>query len=264
MNLLSHKLLTLRRDGKKALSMFVTAGYPSVDTTVEIVEVLESGGADIIEIGIPFSDPLADGPTIQHASDVALKNGITVEKVFALVKSIRSNSSIPLVLMGYINPILAYGFERFAADASAAGADGIIIPDLPVEESELWCRFARSRNISTIFLAAPTTSVARLQLLDEKSDGFVYCVSVTGVTGERNGLPTSLREYLKRCREVIRKNPILVGFGISTEEDVNLIAPYADGVIVGSALINLLRSNTGFKKIGEFTKKIRHALDKRS
>jgi tryptophan synthase alpha chain len=189
MNRLIHKIEILRGSGNKALSMFITAGYPSIDATAEIVKTLESSGTDFIELGIPFSDPLADGPVIQQSSDTAIRNGVTIPVVFDIVAAIRSVSDIPIVLMGYINPILSYGIDRFMKTASSKGADGVIVPDIPVEESEDYRRTALKNNLSPIFLTSPTTDDTRIRQIDDASEGFVYCVSVTGVTGRSNGLP---------------------------------------------------------------------------
>jgi tryptophan synthase alpha chain len=264
MNRLTRKLLSLRGENKKALSMFITAGYPSPDATIGIVLELERSGADIIELGIPFSDPLADGPTIQKSSDIAIKNGTTLRSVLSMVERIRNESDIPLVLMGYVNPLLAYGLERFMEDAAARGADGVIVPDIPIEEAEAYRNAALTHNLSPVFLAAPTSTDGRLKKIDELSEGFVYCVSITGVTGRSNGLPAYVEEYLRRCKKHIVKNPMLVGFGISTADDARKLAPHADGVIVGSALIQCIMNNPEdryLEPIAAFVRELRNGLD---
>ncbi len=240
MNRLTRKLGELQSVNRKALSIFITAGFPDLESTVGIVRTLGENGADFIELGIPFSDPLADGPTIQKSSDIALRNGVTIEKVFGMLSELRSVSDIPVVLMGYVNPLLSYGVEKFAAKAAVSGADGLIVPDLPPEESAELREAADRHALSTIFLAAPTTPDERLRRLDEASTGFLYCVSMTGVTGRRNGLSGDTLDFLKRCRRVVKKNPTLAGFGISGGSDAAMLAPYCDGIIVGSALIKTI------------------------
>jgi len=266
MNRLQKKIDELKMKNRKALGMFVTAGYPTPESTSEIVLALEEAGADFVELGFPFSDPLADGPTIQQASEIALKNGMTLWKILEQVKAIRRRSTVPLVLMGYANPVFAYGLARFIHDASEAGVDGTIIADLPLEEAGEYRAVAQKNDLATIFLAAPTTSNERLRLLDEASTGFLYCVSLTGVTGQRDRLPEGAIEFLQRCKAVVRNNPILVGFGISSGEGARRLSAYADGVIVGSALINVLGQSTGddvLPRIQHFTLQLREGLDKR-
>jgi tryptophan synthase alpha chain len=263
-NRINTTLDSLRERKRKALSLFITAGYPTIDATPEIVQALAASGADMIELGIPFSDPLADGPTIQASSDIAIANGVTMATVFTIVERIRERTNIPVILMGYVNPILAFGIERFMETASAKGADGVIVPDIPVEESDAYRRAALQYELAPIFLAAPTSSDHRLERIDAASEGFVYCVSVTGVTGQRNGLPQDVREYLQRCRKHIVKNPMLVGFGISSGNDAGALAPYADGIIVGSALIKKIDGNRNgdfLTVISEFAGELRHGLD---
>lgn len=229
---------------EKLMSLFITAGYPTLDATVELVLGMEEQGADIIELGIPFSDPLADGPTIQYSSDIAISNGITIDKIFEMVTQIRTQSEIPIVLMGYMNPVLRYGVKAFCEKASVVGVDGLILPDIPVDEEGIITEEAKANNIPIIYLVAPNTSDERMQLADQKSDGFVYCVSVTGVTGARDGdeVSNSVDRFIERVRTNITKNPVMVGFGIKSYEDATRIASNADGFIVGSALINVIRN----------------------
>lgn len=263
-NRINITLQSLHRRNRKALSIFITAGYPGIDATPAIVKTLEESGADIIELGIPFSDPLADGPTIQLSSDVAIKNGVTLTTVFDIVDRIRKESSIPIILMGYANPVMAYGVENYMETASKKGVDGLIIPDIPVEESDEYRTLTRRHNLAPIFLAAPTSSDKRLQQIDAASEGFVYCVSTTGVTGRENGLPESVIEYLQRCRQQIRKNPMLVGFGIASGDDARKLARYSDGIIVGSALIkriNNSRDGDYIATVRTFVKELRKGLD---
>lgn len=243
MNRLLQKMSELIKNKRKVLAMFVTAGYPTIELTPQIVFELEKAGADIIELGIPFSDPIADGPVIQIASQVALNNGVTITKICEIVRDIRLSSNIPIVLMGYYNPIYCYGVEKFLDAAANAGVDGLVVADLPLEEADNFRRSANAKNISQIFLAAPTTSDKRLVELDNATSGFLYCVSTTGTTGIRNNVPAEAVEYLLRCKQLVKNNPILVGFGISSGAAAKNISIYADGVIVGSALIDLIRKN---------------------
>jgi tryptophan synthase alpha chain len=238
MNRITDKLQLLRQRNEKALALFLTAGYPTRDATVDLVLALERAGADIIELGMPFSDPLADGPVIQRASAIALKNGVTLDSILEDVNTIRKKSVVPIVLMGYVNPILRYGPGRFFSAAASAGADGIIVPELPLEESGMFSQLIVSAGLSHIHLVAPTTSTERMRRIDDVSSGFLYCVSVTGVTGMEGNIVSE--EYLQRVRLTARKNPVLVGFGIHSAADVKRYARLADGVIVGSALLQRL------------------------
>ncbi len=227
------------RPERPAILPYLTAGYPGPEETVDLLLALEAGGADAVEVGLPFSDPLADGPVIQAASQAALRAGITQARILELVAAFRKRSELPVVLMGYLNPILAYGPERFFTDAAAAGADGLIVPDLPPEEAGPYHAPAREAGLAWIFLAAPTSSDRRLAAVDDLSTHFSYCVSVTGVTGARDALPPRLGGYLERAAAVMAK-PFVVGFGISRPEQVRRVAPPALGVVVGSALIAAL------------------------
>ena len=233
-----------KSDSEKLMSLFITAGFPDLDSTVELILGMSENGADMIEIGIPFSDPLADGPTIQYSSDIAISNGITMNGIFEMVKEVRRESEIPLILMGYINPIMQYGIEAFCKNASEAGVDGLIIPDIPIEESNIINQHAKANGLDLILLVAPNTSDARLKMADEKSGGFVYCVSVTGVTGARDGeeLHQSVDSFIRRVKGNVTRNPVMVGFGIKSHDDAKRIASNADGFIVGSALINTIKN----------------------
>ncbi|MCC5940662.1 MAG: tryptophan synthase subunit alpha [Balneolaceae bacterium] len=238
-------LFEQRKDNSKIMSLFITAGYPDLGSTVDLILGFEKNGADIIELGMPFSDPLADGPTIQYASNVAISNGITMKKIFEMVKEVRKSSEIPIILMGYINPIMRYGMEEFCRDAAECGADGLILPDLPPEESTIISESAKKYNLDIIYLVAPNSTDARMKKVDDLSSGFVYCVSVTGVTGARKGeeVAKSVDRFIGRVNQYVTKNPKLVGFGIKNHEDAKLIAKQVDGFIVGSALIDTIRKN---------------------
>ncbi|HET9235174.1 MAG TPA: tryptophan synthase subunit alpha [Candidatus Eisenbacteria bacterium] len=218
---------------------YLTGGYPDAAETVDLLSTLEESGADAIEIGLPFSDPLADGPIIQRASQTALAAGIDHRRILELVSAFRARSKTPLVLMGYANPILAYGAERFFQDAGAAGADGVIVPDIPPEEAEPFLPLARNAGLDWIFLLAPTSSDARMSRIDGLTGAFCYCVSVTGVTGVRENLPDGLKTYLERAASRLSK-PFVVGFGFSRAEQVRQVCPPAAGVVVGSALLRRL------------------------
>jgi tryptophan synthase alpha chain len=263
-NRLVSALSALAKGRKKALSLYVTAGYPRLNDTVPIVAALAAGGADLIELGVPFSDPIADGPTIQHSSELALRNGMTLDRLFQMVKDIRSETNVPLVIMGYANPAYRFGLERFVSTSAQAGADAMIVPDLPLEESSEYRGLLAKYNLASIFLAAPTTSDDRLRMLDAASTGFLYGVSVTGVTGARDGVSTQVSDFLLRARATVTKNPLLIGFGISTPEDAVRIASHADGVIIGSALIKSLASTsngTAASAAKTFSAQFRKALD---
>lgn len=231
------------RGGRPLILPYLTAGYPDASETLDLLLALEQGGADAIELGLPFSDPLADGPVIQVASQAALRAGMDHRRALNIVAAFRKRSALPLVLMGYVNPILAYGPDRFFTDAAAAGADGLILPDLPPEEAGPFHGRAVERGLAWIFLAAPTSSEDRLRQVDRLSTHFNYCVSVAGVTGERSELAAGLLAYLDRAARVMRK-PFVVGFGISRADQVRRVAPPAAGVVVGSGLLRALGEET--------------------
>jgi tryptophan synthase alpha chain len=252
----------LKEKGEKALIPFITAGDPDLETSRRLALEIAARGADLLELGIPFSDPLADGPTIQAASSRALKNRVHFADVLALAGNLRLETDIPLILMGYYNPILKYGLEKAAADAAQQGVDGFIIPDLPPEEAESWRQAARAAEISTIFLAAPTSGPERLKTLGRLTRGFLYYVSVTGITGARTDLPRELIRELEEVRSLV-KCPVAVGFGISTPVQVAGLAPHVEGVVVGSAIVNRVGRLTGpqsIKEIGEFVAALKAPL----
>jgi len=224
-------------NGHAALMPYFTIGYPTFETSLSVIEACVEAGADLMELGVPFSDPLADGPTIQYSTQVALENGITVKRCLEAVKVLRSRGvTIPLILMGYINPVLAYGLEKFAAEAAQAGVSGFIIPDLPPEEAGELQAFCRQQGLDLVFLLPPNSSDERIRFVTEQCSGFVYLVSVLGITGVRQALPIELAQFVERVRSQTEK-PLAVGFGISTPEQAAAVAEIAEGVIVGSALI---------------------------
>jgi tryptophan synthase alpha chain len=224
-------------NGRAALMPYFTIGYPDYQTSLDVIEACVAAGADLMELGIPFSDPLADGPTIQHSTQIALENGVTVARCLEAVAELRSRAvTIPLILMGYINPVLAYGLEKFVADAAQSGASGFIIPDLPPEEAGELESHCRQWGLDLVFLLPPNSSDERVRFVTGQSTGFVYLVSVLGITGERASLPVELAQFVKRVRAQTDK-PLAVGFGISTPDQAAEVGQVADGVIVGSALI---------------------------
>ncbi|NVM25377.1 MAG: tryptophan synthase subunit alpha [Desulfobacterales bacterium] len=236
----------LKREGKKALIPFITAGDPDLGTTRDLVFALEECGAHIIELGVPFSDPLADGPVIQAASLRALRQGTDLKKILVLVEEIRRGTDIALILMTYYNPVYRFGLGELTLQASMAGVDGFIIPDLPPEEAAEWSGLARANNLDVIFLVAPNTPLSRARSVARKTSGFLYTVSVTGITGKRKGIPEGLADYLKMLRTVTDK-PLAVGFGISSASQVKEIGALCEGVIIGSALVDSL-AHYGDKK----------------
>ncbi len=229
------------KDGQVALIAFLTVGYPDVEATLRLVPALAAGGADMVELGVPFSDPLAEGPTIQRSSHHALQRGVTPGACLEVAKQLRERGvAIPLLLMGYYNPILAYGIDRFARDAAAAGVDGLILVDLPPEEAAGVQTACADRGLDLIYLLAPTSSDERIALVASRASGFIYCVSLTGVTGARGEIAPGLREFLARVR-AHTSLPLAVGFGISRREHVRAVGELgADAAVIGSAIIDLI------------------------
>jgi tryptophan synthase alpha chain len=244
---ISQRFATLRAMGEMGIVAYITAGDPSGAATVKFVVAMAEAGADVIELGVPFSDPLADGPTIQRASERALKNGATLARVIELVHEIRKSNSpaadIPIVLFSYYNPIFQMGLEKFSAAASLAGADGVLVTDLTPEESEDYRRILKSHSLDTIFLAAPTSTDDRLATIAACSSGFLYLISRTGVTGVKDALPDDLPALLRRARSVTEL-PIAVGFGISLPGHVSVLGGLADAAAVGSALVSEIEQAT--------------------
>jgi tryptophan synthase alpha chain len=241
-NRIDKRFKDIKEKKGKAFIAYICAGDPDISTTERLVLEFDRIGVDIVELGIPFSDPLADGPTIQKASQRALKGGVTLGKIFSLISLLRKKTDIPIVLMGYYNPVYNYGIVRFIKEAKASGADGIIIPDLIPEEADELIFVARQCDFKTIFLAAPTSTKKRMKLIAQKSTGFIYYVSLAGVTGARAVLPTHIREHIRTIKRLSSK-PVCVGFGVSTPEQVKRLSLYCDGVIVGSAIINRIEKS---------------------
>jgi tryptophan synthase alpha chain len=237
MSRIQERFARLRKAGEKALLPFITAGDPDLATTAELVIAMVDAGADAIELGVPFSDPIADGPTIQRASERALASGTTLRRILALVKQLRPQVPIPLLLMGYANPFYALGAEGFAQEAAAAGVDGIICPDLPPEEGADLYGALEKAGVDAVLLAAPTTTPQRLALLAQRTRGFLYCVSLTGVTGARAAVAQGV-EASVRAAKALRDVPVCVGFGVSTPAHAAEIGRYADGVVVGGAIVD--------------------------
>ncbi len=246
--------------GRKALIAYVTTGYPSLEATVEVVPMLARLGCDIVELGIPFSDPLADGATIQEASLKALHNGATADACLSAAAKIRRVTDVPLVFMSYFNPILASGLSSFVERSSQSGLDGLIVPDLPPEEGGELESLARPKGIDLIYLLAPTSTEVRIRVVASHSRGFIYLVSVAGVTGARTSLPPDLEVFVKRVR-VAAKQPLCVGFGISTPPQAREVARYADGVIVGSRLVRAMESPDWRIEVEKLITGFRLALD---
>ncbi len=238
MNRIDKKFEDLKKEGRKALITFITAGDPDIETTYDIVLALEEGGADIIELGIPYSDPLADGPTIQASSQRALNKGVKIPDIMRIVEKIRLKSDIPLVYLVYYNSIFKYGMQKFLEESKKAGVDGLIIPDLPLEERKDILKEADKYSIYLIPLVAPT-SKERIKLITENGKGFVYCVSITGVTGARENIETDIEEYMKTVSQYTDM-PKAIGFGISTPEMAKKLKDFSDGIIVGSAIVEEL------------------------
>jgi tryptophan synthase alpha chain len=246
---------------RKALIAYLTVGYPDVEATVEVAESLVKNGCDMIELGIPFSDPLADGTTIQRASHRALQSGITPQRCLEAASELRKRVDVPLIFMGYYNPMLHYGLDGFCRDSSNAGIDGLIIPDLPPEEGSELEEVAAGHGMDLIYLLAPTTTDEnRLRLVADSSRGFIYVVSLKGVTGARDTLPAELEGFIARIRSVTGK-PLCVGFGIATPEQAGRVAGLADGVIMGSRILDIVENSSDpARDTGDFIRQVREAM----
>jgi tryptophan synthase alpha chain len=242
MNRIERKFTQLKKQNKQALIAFITAGYPDLATTEKLVHEFEKNGVDIIELGVPFSDPLADGPVIQEASKVALERGINLSKILELVKVLRRKTDLPICLMTYYNPVFCFKDKRFAKQAAACGVDGVIIPDLPYEEATGFSRMAAAYGLINIFFIAPTSSLARIKAISRVARGFIYYVSLAGVTGSRKSLSADLKTKLAVIKKIAR-TPVCAGFGISCARQVAQVNKIADGAIVGSAIVAKIKEN---------------------
>lgn len=264
MNRISETFEELRKNGRKAFIPYITAGDPNLEITRQLVLELEQRGADIVELGVPFSDPIADGPTIQRASLRALQQGTSLRAIVQTVAEIRKESRIPIVLMTYYNPILAYGVQPFCWEASRAGVDGVIVPDLPPEEAEEMIAACREQGVASIFLTAPTSTEDRIKRIDRHTTGFVYCVSLTGVTGVRDRLADDVDSFIATVR-AHTTHPLAIGFGIATPAHAREAARLTDGVIVGSAIIDVMEQCTHETemviRVGEFAASLRKGID---
>jgi tryptophan synthase alpha chain len=247
--------------GHKALIPYVTIGYPSIEATLEVVPLMADHGCDIIELGIPFSDPLADGVTIQKASFDALEKGVTPQLCLEIAKQLRQRVSTPLIFMTYFNPIFTYGLKEFCSACSTSGIDGLIIPDLPLEEGSELETIMRRQNLDLIYLLSPASTDQRVRLVAERARGFIYLVSIMGVTGARDTLSADIGTFINRVRQIANQ-PLCVGFGISNPKQAKQVARIADGVIVGSQIIRLMESQDNFMPIVNLIADLRQALDK--
>jgi tryptophan synthase alpha chain len=263
MTRISQTFSALRARGEAALIPFITAGDPDIETTFALVQEMVRQGADIIELGVPFSDPMADGPTLQRAAERAVRNGTSLSHILGLVSRLRQSLSVPILLMGYYNPIFRYGGERFAEDARRAGVDGVLCVDLPPEEADELKRATDLHDLDMIFLLAPTSSLARAQAVLTRARGFIYYVAVTGVTGARTTLPPDLGDMVRRIR-AISPVPVGVGFGISSPEQAAQVAGVADAAIVGSAISQIIEQSLGqadmVERVGAFVAQLKSAL----
>lgn len=239
-NRLQSMFEVLRARGEKAMGLFLTNGFPDPESTRSLLKIMDEAGADFLELGMPFSDPLAEGVPIQRASERALRHGVRLTDAFRTAEWFRARSQTPLLLMGYVNPIYGYGFRTFCRDAAQAGVDGLILADLPPEEGRALEEAAREAGLAVVYLIAPNTSDERMRAIDERATGFVYAVSTTGLTGSQLPDHAAVEVYLQRARHQVRRNPLLVGFGIRSHKDAQRLSRYTDGFIVGSALIRLV------------------------
>src|ERR1700733_5086533 len=251
-----NQLFNTKKDN--LLSIYYTAGYPELNTTLDIAEALEKAGVDFLEIGFPYSDPVADGPVIQHSSEIALQNGMSLNLLFEQLKDLRKRVSIPVMLMGSFNPVVQYGVERFCKKAAEVGVDGIIVPDLPIYEYEtLYADIFKSNNLSNIFMVTPQTSEERIRKIDELSNSFIYLLSSSSITGTALQLSVNIEDYYKRVKAMSLKNPAIIGFGITDQKSFEKACEYASGAIVGTKFVKLLGEESYLEKIPEFVSSIR-------
>lgn len=236
-----------KNKSNKVLNVYCTAGYPKLDSTLEVMQALQESGADLIELGMPYSDPLADGPVIQHSGSIALSNGMTIATLFKQLKDFRKTVTVPVILMGYMNPVMQYGFEKFCADAAAVGVDGLILPDLPQYEFETeYGAIIKKYGLDFIFLVTPETSEKRVKELDALSTGFLYAVSSSSTTGGDKDFG-AVETYLQRLKNLQLKNPVLVGFGIKDKQTFESACKYSNGAIIGSAFVKALENSSDIK-----------------
>lgn len=256
-SIISKTFRRLQKNGKKAFIPYIMAGDPDLERTREVISLFEECGADIVELGVPFTDPLADGPTIQHASERALKNGVTLRKVISKIKGFRHDIKIPIVLMTYYNPVFKYGVDLFFTDAQEAGINGVIVPDLLPDEAADFISLAKKAHLDTIFLLAPTSTDERIKKVSRASTGFIYYVSITGITGASLFLDESMEVMISKIKKFTQK-PIAVGFGVSTPEEASAVARLSDGIIVGSAIVKRLHHSPDSLK--EYLTSLREAI----
>ncbi len=256
--LITNRIDQVFQEKKDILNIYFTAGFPDLEDTLRIAGSLEKAGADMLEIGIPFSDPVADGPTIQESSQHALENGMTIERLFAQLQELRQGITMPVLLMGYVNPIIQFGIERFCKKCAEVGVDGIIVPDLPMQEylQEYQTHF-KSNGIHNIFLISPNTSDSRIREIDSKSHGFIYVVSSSSITGAKKGVQDGQIAYFKRIQSMSLRNPTLIGFGISDNETYKSACNHSHGAIIGSAFIKQLKEDASDEAIRKFVKGIK-------
>lgn len=251
-------MIEINKQANGLLSIYFTAGYPQIDSTIEIAAALEKAGADFLEIGFPYSDPVADGPTIQHSSEVALKNGMTLNVLFDQLKELRNRVSIPVFLMGYVNPVIQFGVENFCKACKEVGVNGTIIPDLPMYEYEdLYQGIFEENNVSNVFLVTPQTSSERVKKIDSLSTSFIYLLSSNATTGTKLDVQEQSESYFKRIKDMDLKNPLIIGFGIHNRDTFGKATQYANGAIVGTAFVKLLAEENYLEKIPDFISAIK-------
>ncbi len=261
MNRIEKTFQKLKQKNQKALITFITAGDPDIDSTVHFIHALEEGGTDIIELGVPFSDPLADGPVIQKSALRSLQSGTTLKKIIQMVYAVRKTCSVPIVLMSSYNPIFRYGEEKFVKDSINAGVDGVIIPDLPPEEATSLFKLTKTNEIDMIFLLAPTSTKERIKIVSEMSSGFIYYVSLTGVTGVREKIAQDLKEKILIIKRTSSK-PVSIGFGISNPKQAAFSAKISDGVIVGSAIVKIIEKGFQTGNTSHQVRQLVHSMKK--
>ena len=251
-------MIQINKQANGLLSIYFTAGYPNIDSTLDIAETLEKAGADFLEIGFPYSDPVADGPTIQHSSEVALQNGMTLKLLFEQLKDLRKRVSIPVYLMGYVNPVLQFGVENFCRACKEVGVNGTIIPDLPMYEYEdLYQPIFKENQVSNVFLVTPQTSEERIRKIDALSSSFIYLLSSNATTGTQLNVEEQSEAYFKRIKDMDLEHPLVIGFGIHNQETFHKATKYANGAIVGTAFVKLLAQENYLEKIPAFIEGIR-------